>query len=56
MPESNDELRTDTQFRDRSQIEHHRELSVLERLPIDMIKDFVTSDSLHLIDLGIVKR
>lgn len=30
--------------------------SPLEDLPFDLIKDFVVADSLHLIDLGIVKR
>lgn len=56
IPETNNELRTNDQFRNRSQVEHHRELSSLELLPIDMVRDFVTSDSLHLLDLGIVKR
>lgn len=50
------ELRTDHRFRNRYQPEHHAEYSALERLPIDMIRDFPTSDSLHLLDLGIMKR
>lgn len=49
-------LRTDTQFRSRFQTEHHREDSILENLPIDMIKSFPTTDSLHLLHLGITKR
>lgn len=56
IPVSSDELRTNSQFRNRFQKEHHKESSVLEQLPIDMVLDFITSDSLHLIDLGIVKR
>lgn len=50
------ELRTDQRFRERYQPEHHLLRSVLEDLPIDMIKAFPVSDSLHLIDLGIMKR
>lgn len=48
--------RTDSDFRNRSIPSHHREFSILEELPIDMIKDFVTSDDLHLIHLGIMKK
>lgn len=54
--EPQQELRTDEQFRSRFQTEHHREYSMLEEIRIDMIKDFVTSDSLHLLDLGVTKR
>lgn len=50
------ELRTDERFRNRFQPSHHKESSILEELPIDMIRDFVTSDALHLFDLGIMKR
>lgn len=50
------ELRTDAHFRNRYQPEHHSEYSALEKLPIDMIRSFPTSDSLHLLDLGIMKR
>lgn len=50
------ELRTDTNFRNRYQPEHHHFKSVLEELPIDMVKAFPTSDALHLFDLGIMKR
>lgn len=50
------ELRTNIGFRERHQPEHHREYSVLETLPIDMIKSFPISDSLHLLDLGVMKR
>lgn len=47
------ELRTDARFRNRFQPEHHSEYSALEKLPIDMIRSFPTSDSLHLLDLGV---
>lgn len=50
------ELRTDARFRNRFQPEHHSEYSALEKLPIDMIRSFPTSDSLHLLDLGLMKR
>lgn len=49
-------LRTDQTFRERHEPRHHREYSVLEELPIDMIKDFVTSDALHLLELGVMRR
>lgn len=50
------ELRTDERFRIRYQQEHHQEHSNLENLPIDMVRAFPTSDSLHLLDLGLMKR
>lgn len=55
--------RTDKSFRDRLQPIHHKERSVLEDLMnidgsplIDMIKSFPTSDPLHLLDEGVMKR
>uniref|UniRef100_A0A1B0D314 Transposase domain-containing protein n=1 Tax=Phlebotomus papatasi TaxID=29031 RepID=A0A1B0D314_PHLPP len=48
--------RDDTSFRLRKDHGHHRESSPLENLPIDMIKDFPIADSLHLLDIGIMKR
>lgn len=50
------EMRTDQRFRERYQREHHLLKSPLESLPIDMVKQFPVSDSLHLIDLGVMKR
>lgn len=50
------ELRTDERFRNQFQREHHNGQSILECLPIDMVKQFVVSDSLHLFDLGLMKR
>lgn len=48
--------RTDVDFRARSIPKHHKEKSILENLPINMIDDFVTSDDLHLLHLGIMKK
>lgn len=56
FPFTDCQLRTDRSFRKRREPEHHRNNSIIEDLPIDMIKDFVTSDSLHLLDLGVMKR
>lgn len=48
--------RTNDKFRTKSYGNHHKSDSPLLQLPIDMIQDFPVSDSLHLIDLGIMKR
>lgn len=48
--------RTDADFRKRVDPDHHKTDSPLERLPIDMVTDIVTSDPLHLLHLGIIKR
>lgn len=50
------ERRTDESFRNRSDKDHHKETSPFERLEIDMIYAFTSSDTLHLLDLGIMKR
>lgn len=50
------ELRTDESFRQRIYPNHHKEWSVIERLQIDMIRDFITSDPLHLFHLGVMKK
>lgn len=55
-PNINAERRTNESFRIRSDKEHHKETSLFEKLNIDMINDFPSSDSLHLLDLGIMKR
>lgn len=49
-------LRTDTEFRNRTDSDHHNKTSPLEELPINMVDDFPVADSLHLLDLGIMKR
>lgn len=48
--------RTDNSFRQRLQIEHHKLTSPLELLPVDMVNDFPTSDTLHLLELGVMKK
>lgn len=47
---------TDESFREQSDSSHHREKTPHVNLPIDLIKDFPVADSLHLLDLGIIKR
>lgn len=49
-------LRTDHSFRNRLDEDHHKENSPLEKLPIDMVNDFIVADSLHLIYLGIMRK
>lgn len=49
-------LRTDISFRERHHSLHHKQYSIMELLPIDMVNQFITSDPLHLIELGIVKK
>lgn len=49
--------RTNQSFRSRAQTEHHKEKSKIEDLlDTDMVADFPTSDPLHLLELGIMKR
>lgn len=49
--------RTNESFRFREQKQHHKkERSPFEQLNIDMIRDFPVSDSLHLLDLGIMRK
>lgn len=56
FPHSDCPLRTDRSFRSRLEPGHHRVNSIIERLPIDMVKDFVIADSLHLLELGAMRR
>lgn len=46
-------LRTDEDFRLKVDHLHHKFNTPLVELPIDMIKDVIIADSLHLIDLGL---
>lgn len=49
--------RTDQSFRNREQEEHHKQRSIIEDINgVDMIADFPTSDPLHLLHLGLMKR
>ncbi|XP_065092744.1 uncharacterized protein LOC135713549 [Ochlerotatus camptorhynchus] len=51
-------LRIDEKFRQKKYGQHHtNQISPLLRIPkLDMIQDFVVADSLHLLDLGLMKR
>ena len=55
FPETNASPRTNTQFRERSDEDHHTGMSPFIRTDLDMIKDFPL-DYMHLVCLGIVKR
>ncbi|VEN39918.1 unnamed protein product [Callosobruchus maculatus] len=48
--------RTDQSFRNRVDDDHHKEETPLIQLPIDMVEDFIVADSLHLFDLGVMRR
>lgn len=50
------EPRTDQSFRQRFNPSHHKEASIIESLPVDMVQDFPTSDPLHLLELGVMKK
>lgn len=48
--------RNNEDFRAKKYGAHHKRDSPLLQLNIDMVEDFPVSDSLHLIDLGVMKR
>lgn len=48
--------RTNETFRNRDHPEHHKEKSPFEVLFIDMIASFPTSDPLHLLELGVMRK
>ena len=48
-------LRSDETFRSHTDIEYHRHVTILEQLPIDMIRDFPI-DPMHLLYLGVMKH
>lgn len=48
--------RNDKDFRSKKDEEHHKIDSPLLKLNIDMVDDIPVCDSLHLIDLGVMKR
>lgn len=56
FPRINCPKRTNEGFREKIYDLHHKHYSPLEELPIDMVEDFPIGDSLHLLDLGIMKR
>lgn len=56
FPQQNNKLRTDAEFRNKTQAEHHNETSIIEQLPnFNMVDDFVL-DPMHLLYLGVVKK
>lgn len=57
FPSIDETRRTDQSFRERKQLKHHKaERSPVEELPIDMIHAFPTSDPLHLLELGVMRK
>lgn len=56
FPNIDCDLRTDSSFRQELDSDHHKETTILTQLPIDLIEDFPIADSLHLLDLGLMKR
>lgn len=56
FPDTNFTLRTDKQFRNKVNVEHHTGTSILESIPgLDMINSFPL-DPMHLLYLGVVKK
>ncbi|EAT44166.1 AAEL004424-PA [Aedes aegypti] len=51
-------LRTDLKFRQKDYGKHHagQDSPILKLPDFDMVKDFVVADSLHLLELGVMKR
>ncbi|XP_062557409.1 uncharacterized protein LOC134222280 [Armigeres subalbatus] len=70
FPQTSAERRTNLGFRDRLYGKHHQDHKTHQdrkiirtpietpflRLPIDMVEDFIVSDSLHLLHLGVMKK
>ena len=50
--------RTDEKFRNKMYGKHHNgeESPILRIAEVDIIEDFVVADSLHLFDLGVMKK
>ncbi|CAN7976054.1 unnamed protein product [Ixodes persulcatus] len=55
FPQFDAELRTDQSFRTARQEDHHTGITVLQELPIDMVKD-VPLEYMHLVLLGVMKK
>lgn len=45
-------LRTNEKFRSGCYGSYHKHDSIITELPIDVVKDFVVADCLHILDLG----
>lgn len=56
FPDTKSPERTNDGFRNKIYGAHHKMDTPLLSLPIDMVTNFPVGDSLHLIDLGIMKR
>lgn len=61
FPSTDAEPRTDSNFRQpnekiNAEILHIREYSILQELPIDMVKSFVVAEPLHLLELVNMKK
>uniref|UniRef100_A0A1B0CU09 Transposase domain-containing protein n=1 Tax=Lutzomyia longipalpis TaxID=7200 RepID=A0A1B0CU09_LUTLO len=56
FPNVDAQKRDDIGFRSKRHPGHHKKTTPLEKLPIDMIEQFPISDSLHLLDQGVMKR
>lgn len=52
FPRTDCPLRTDDDFRRKTDSDHHKYDTPLTLLPMNMIEDIIVADSLHLIDLG----
>lgn len=55
FPNIDAERRTNDSFRNRADNLHHKEASPFEKLDIDMVFQFPSSDPLHLFDLGLMR-
>lgn len=55
FPNMNAQLRTDESFRKQSQAAHHKGISPLCELPIDMVQDVPVGDEMHLLQIGNMK-
>ena len=56
FPNTNCPLRTDESFRQKHDEDHHKEDSPLLDLPINMVDQVIVADSLHLLDLGVMRK
>uniref|UniRef100_A0A1B0EYU1 Uncharacterized protein n=1 Tax=Phlebotomus papatasi TaxID=29031 RepID=A0A1B0EYU1_PHLPP len=56
FPHTFSEKRNDADFRSKNYSSHIKMESPLQVLPINMVEDFVTSDELHLLHLGEMKK
>lgn len=56
FPKTDCPRRTDLEFRNRAIPAHHREHSILESMPINMVDDFIVAEDLHLFHLGLMKK